>query len=473
MKPIFEKERLFLKEKGVNIPENCWRNGSKIYLNHDDIFPIITFKVVELTDEIIIKKNCIKKIDGSKIYIKNKYKGKSYDEIWINKTLEQEVKENTKRLNKLIGKQVGMTISYLNRHLDYEKRVSISGGKDSSVMNYIFLKWVLPKLKNKQFKYDAFNTTNDTADTYKQMYKEGLKKSDINTPLLSIRENSKIVKRHMGWYQWIENIKEYWIPNALKRSCCSTFKEGQAKLILNKNKKYVTLLGVRKYESPKRSFYEFNIQEAYNKHENKKNNMPDNFKRIAPICYMTNADIWLYILKERIEVNPMYYKGFNRCGCLICPFNSPYTNLLIKKYYPMQWKRWMNIVSKHYDIKNVKNRLKWTRKEYLSGKWRVGLSKEQELIQLKPTPERIKQLAIVKGVSEDIAIKYFNKKCECGKKLNPDEIAMFLKINGRFENIEDNRQYLCKKCLCEKEGWIGKEYSQLVRRFREQDCSLF
>ncbi len=59
------------------------------------------------------------------------------------------------------------------------------------------------------------------------------------------------------------------------------------------------------------------------------------------------------------------------------------------------------------------------------------------------------------------------------KKLNPDEIAMFLKINGRFENTEDNRKYLCKKCLCEKEKWTGKEYSQLVRRFREQDCSLF
>ena len=92
MKPIFELEFIFLKENGVNIPKNCWRDGSKIYLNHDDLFPIITFQVIELMNKITIRKNNIVSVDGEKIHIKASYKGKKYDEIWINKTLEQEQK---------------------------------------------------------------------------------------------------------------------------------------------------------------------------------------------------------------------------------------------------------------------------------------------------------------------------------------------------------------------------------------------
>jgi phosphoadenosine phosphosulfate reductase len=243
--------------------------------------------------------------------------------------------------------------------------------------------------------------------------------------------------------------------------------------MLDKNKKYVTLLGVRKYESAKRAFYEFDLQEAYDKHPDKEYNMPREWKRIAPICDITDEDIWLYILKEKIDINPMYYKGFSRCGCLICPYNSLYTNLLIQEYYSTQWKRWMDIVSKNYDIKNVEKRLKWTREEYLAGKWTVGLSKEYELISRKKTDERVKELADIKGISYEMAEKYWNKKCKCGKKLNPDEIAMFYKLYGRYEGQEDNRQLFCKDCLCEQLGITTKEYADKVMEFRKSGCNLF
>lgn len=72
-----------------------------------------------------------------------------------------------------------------------------------------------------------------------------------------------------------------------------------------------------------------------------------------------------------------------------------------------------------------------------------------------------------------MAEKYWDKKCLCGKKLNPDEIAMFYKIFGRYENQEDNRQLLCKKCLCEKLNITTKEYSEKVMEFRKQGCNLF
>jgi phosphoadenosine phosphosulfate reductase len=147
--------------------------------------------------------------------------------------------------------------------------------------------------------------------------------------------------------------------------------------------------------------------------------------------------------------------------------------MLIQKYYPQQWNRWMDIVSKNYDVKNVAKRLKWTRPEYLSGKWRVGLSKEWEIIKQKKTPERIQELSNIKGISYEMAEKYWDKKCKCNKKLNPDEVAMFYKMYGRYENQEDNRQLLCKECLCKELGITTKEYSLKIREFREQDCNLF
>jgi phosphoadenosine phosphosulfate reductase len=169
----------------------------------------------------------------------------------------------------------------------------------------------------------------------------------------------------------------------------------------------------------------------------------------------------------------MYKLGFNRTGCLICCYQSDYTDLLIQKYYPLQWARWVEILKKNYELWGVKARLKFTIEEWLNGAWKPGTSKEYDIINQKPTKVRIKQLADLKGISEELAVRYFQRKCSCGKRLNSDEIAMFLKTNGRFEGIEDNRQYLCKKCFCEKEGITPKEYAEKVMRFRNQECKLF
>ena len=386
--------------------------------------------------------------------------------------------ESNERLDSKLEETIKLTTEFLNANSDRDLLVSISGGKDSSVLNYIFKNYILDSLENKNFKYIAFNTTNDTAETYKQMYKEGLSKSNIINPMVTLTlvdddGNKHRVKKTMGWYQWIEKVKNYWIPNALKRSCCSTFKEGQLKRVLDKDKEYISMVGVRKYESVKRAFYEFDMEQTYKNNKHTKTNTPQNCHTIAPICYWTDYDIWLYILRENISVNEMYYKGFYRCGCLICPYQSEYTDLLIKYYYPKQWERWTEILKKNYSIKAVEKRLKWSLNEYINGKWKIGVSKEYEIISKSKTKERIKELSDIKGISEEMAAKYWNKTCTCGKKLNPDEIAMFYKMFGRYENKEDNRLPLCKSCLCKELNLTQEEYADKVKYFRDQGCELF
>ena len=108
------------------------------------------------------------------------------------------------------------------------------------------------------------------------------------------------------------------------------------------------LTGVRKYESSKRAEYDFDMEKAFDKMKNKEYNMPRNWKRISPICYFTNTDIWLFILLHKIDINIMYRYGFDRVGCLICPYASAYTNLLIKHYYDKQWERWRKVLENNY-----------------------------------------------------------------------------------------------------------------------------
>lgn len=356
---------------------------------------------------------------------------------------------------------INKTIEYIAEHPNHEKRIGISGGKDSD-LTLIILKKVFQQITDNKYTVDVYNTTNDTAATYLHI------KQDLKIGIQDIHSPKK------GLYRWLKEDTHYFIPTKLVRKCCSTYKEGRMKEILDKEKNYLIFVGMRKYESTKRAFYDWDLNEAYKK-KGLKLNAPDNWKRFLPIVNWRDEDVWLYLLHNNVKFNKMYRYGFNRTGCLLCPFSSDYTDLLIKKYYPQQWARWEEILKKNYELWGVKARLKFTMQEWLNGAWKPGTSKEYEIINQKPTEARIKELVDLKGISEELAIKYFQKKCNCGKKLNPDEVAMSLKIKGKeigFAHVS-NDDMLCKKCFCKQYGITTKEYSEKVMQYRNEGCSLF
>lgn len=314
---------------------------------------------------------------------------------------------------------------------------------------------------NIKWEINFSNTSNDTADTYK-FIKTQLPKDKLN-----------ILNPEIGYYQWISKVKNYFIPTVFARNCCSTYKEGQLNKHYDNNKKITMLTGVRKYESFKRAKYDYIMDYEFNKKLFGTSNFPKTWTTLAPIVEWHNEEIWLYILRENLECNPMYKKGFYRAGCLVCPFQHDYIDLLTQEYYPKQWDRWVNILKQNYKIKDIEARLKWTFDEYKNGKWKQGKSKVQELIQMKPTNERVKEVAEIQGISEELAKKYFKQKCSCGKTLNPTEIAMYLKLYGRYENQIDDRDYLCKKCLCKDRNITTKEYNEKSIEFRDSGCNLF
>lgn len=450
MKPIFKEEKEFLEESlGIELPMYCWISGMFIHLDHDIQEYIIRYRVV----------------DGKMTLINNKIIEIREDETVIQfnrgeaktlplKTWEDEYQEYREDINTRASESFNWTKDYLVKHPNHAIRLSDSGGKDSLLTKH-FAHKVLDDLGIGDYVVDYFNTTNEVACTYKQIKKHNDKDKLI------------ITSPEKGWYKWLAEDKNYFVPTAFVRSCCDKFKKLQLKDILDKDKKYVLLLGMRKHESNKRSSYEFDLNEAMGE----KSNVPQNWKRILPIVEWTDAEVWLYIVHNRLDFNPLYKLGFGRVGCIICPFSSNYNDLLIQKYFPTHWERWKVMLKKNYEIYGVANRLKWTLEEWYNGMWKTGTSKEYGIMTKKATPKRVTELAELKGISEELAEKYFQRVCyKCDKKLNPGEVSMNLKTYGRHINP---LKMECKKHYCETNGIKGKQYTELFTDFVNSDCDLF
>ena len=58
-----------------------------------------------------------------------------------------------------------------------------------------------------------------------------------------------------------------------------------------------------------------------------------------PIAEWTYMDVWIYLLENKISINPMYYKGYQRTTCWMCPIVNPFHLLCSKKQYPNLWEQ--------------------------------------------------------------------------------------------------------------------------------------
>jgi phosphoadenosine phosphosulfate reductase len=265
-------------------------------------------------------------------------------------------------------------------------------------------------------------------------------------------ENTVILNPKIGFYQWIKiNI----IPNRFSRGCCRIFKEGETSSYIG-NKSTLFFMGMRNDESATRSEYQ---DEYYNPNWGK---MP--YQGILPIREWNELEVWLYTMRENININGKYKKGYMRCGCHIaCPYYTKSTWILDEYWYPKMYHRWQDILRKDF-IDNFKwTRLNCTLEEYKLN-WNGGL------VRTEPNEEVVNEFAEYKGINPDVARKYFNKNCKCcDKKVKTkDEIAMNLKLLGR--NIGE---YYCKKHLMELLEIDKERWNELIGEFKVSGCELF
>lgn len=336
-------------------------------------------------------------------------------------------------LSEIENKSKELITNSIYKYNDRKVAVLSSGGKDSTVTSFL----VKACINNPEIIFN--NTSLDCADTYLHIKKE---------------ENLTIINPKEGFYQWRNRLN--FIPTRFARACCDIFKEGAMVDYIDKDDKYLFFMGMRNQESAKRS--EYGDEWKNHKWDNRE------WDAILPIRKWTELQIWLYILKNNININPKYKKGYSRVGCAIsCAYYTKSTWALDEYWYPKMRKRWIDILINDFRNNNKDLIMNCTEKEYLTN-WNGGI------VRPEPTGKVIEEFANRNNLDIEVAKNYFGHKCaECGKKIkHKDVIGMNMKFNGR--NI---KQMYCKKHMKNKLGIDNNQWDSYVDTFKSQGCELF
>ena len=125
-----------------------------------------------------------------------------------------------------------------------------------------------------------------------------------------------------------ESVLNYWdkigTPSDKHRWCCAIMKTAPLYRSLkiegtNKQAKSLAFEGVRSEESVMRSNYE-RIGRGV-KH--------DTVINARPILHWNTTEIFLYLFEWNLPVNEAYRLGKPRVGCIICPFSSPWDDMIV------------------------------------------------------------------------------------------------------------------------------------------------
>ena len=220
--------------------------------------------------------------------------------------------------------------------------VSFSGGKDSCVISRL----TMDALGRSNILHLYSDTTIEFPDTY-----SFIQKFKNNYPLLPF------VTCRSDQLDFFEIAEKIGPPSRILRWCCSTHKTnplGNIVNVLNPTNGVLAFDGVRKAESTRRS----NYQRISVDHKIGGETLA------RPIFNWTDFQVWLYIIIKNIPINSSYEKGFRRIGCLYCPFNSSWSEIMIKHYYKDYYQKWFDFLKRHAQTIKHKNP-----ESYINGGW--------------------------------------------------------------------------------------------------------
>lgn len=157
----------------------------------------------------------------------------------------------------------------------------------------------------------------------------------------------------------------YGPPSRMNRWCCSVLKTAlfgrkmKELLKTDAQPKLVVFEGVRNDESARRSSYG-RVGEGV-KHVN--------LISCRAILKWNVSEIYLYMYKNNVKINPAYTMGLTRVGCGVCPFASDWSEYVIRKRYPEVAKSYISVIEDM--AKNIGITSQHKIDEYISsGNWK-------------------------------------------------------------------------------------------------------
>jgi phosphoadenosine phosphosulfate reductase len=182
--------------------------------------------------------------------------------------------------------------------------LAFSGGKDSCVIKHL--------ADRAGVKYDAYyNVTNLDPPELVRFIKKQHPDVHWNLPKKSFRRML---------------LEKKFPPLRHRRWCCELLKE-------NSGAGRTIMMGVRWAEGAnrkKRRMYEICRRDSTKKY-------------LSPIIDWENDDVWEYIKANNISSCSLYDEGFERLGCVMCPFASTRNRMAEAKRFPKyaaRYKRW-------------------------------------------------------------------------------------------------------------------------------------
>ena len=201
----------------------------------------------------------------------------------------------------------------------------------------------------------SFSGGKDSLVALDLAYRVGIRKAvfcDTTIEFDETKEFVKCVERFHGIdidtvrapVTFFEMIKHVGLPSRILRWCCDVFKFAPLSNYAVRENLYGFVTGLRMKESNKRSRYkEFD------------NNPLVPVKQINPILNWTDEDVWKYIKRNSLPVNPLY-KHFDRIGCWCCPFKTDKEWKKIKELFPEKASLFEQVLAEFASKMNVKDK---------------------------------------------------------------------------------------------------------------------
>lgn len=204
--------------------------------------------------------------------------------------------------------------------------LAFSGGKDSQVLYHI------AQMAGVKFQAYMNPTTIDPPQVIR-FVRENYPDVIFNRPSMSIYDMAK---------------KKGMLPTRIARWCCKEYKEISGA-------GYVTLIGIRKEESVRRSKRE-EIEMSNHKFSGNFDQWSDHEEKmvacvggkdkimVSPILYWTERDVWEFLNESKIKHCSLYDKGYRRIGCILCPMSSAKNINRDMKEFPHVVRKWKETI---------------------------------------------------------------------------------------------------------------------------------